>query len=140
MVKKESERIKNLERLNSILIENFVNLQKVITNLAGKFDDLSGNISKLLNLFEISARSFAEKLQTNVPEIEKDREFLDKLNRLLDQNKVIAKGLTLMEEKMRERLYGQASRQMPQQKPQFIPSSEYLPSSLPAQKKTTQEI
>ncbi|MBI2630028.1 hypothetical protein HYW76_02925 [Candidatus Pacearchaeota archaeon] len=95
------------EKMNHMLLDNFVNLQKAMTNLAVKFDSLSDNISKLLQLFEISARSFAEKLASNpAPDIEKDREFLDKLNKLLDQNKIIAKGLTLMEEKLRERVYG----------------------------------
>ena len=32
-----------------------------------------------------------------------DQEFLDKLDRVLDQNKVIAKGLTLMEERIRDK-------------------------------------
>ena len=113
MVKKEHrkpmavERVdRNAEKFNEILVENFVNLQKAVTNLTIKFDSLSDQISKLLQLFEISARSFSEKLSTALPEIEKDREFLDKLNKLLDQNKVIAKGITLMEEKIRERVYG----------------------------------
>jgi len=86
---------------NKILIENFVNLQKVFTNLATKLDNLSDNITKLLQLFEISARSFAEK-----QELGSDKEFLDKLNTLMDQNKTIAKGLTLMEEKLKHRVYG----------------------------------
>ena len=131
--KKSVEVSRDAEKLNSILVENFVNLQKVVTNLATKFEDLSDNISKLLQLFEISARSFSEKLSTSVPEIEKDREFLDKLNRLLDQNKTIAKGLTIMEDKLRERVYGQASKereQMPQPPAptRFAPRG-YLPST-----------
>ena len=129
MVKKRGVAIsRDAEKLNLILIENFVNLQKAVTNLAGKFEDLSDNISKLLQLFEISARSFSEKLSTSVPEIEKDREFLDKLNRLLDQNKVIAKGLSLMEEKLKERVYGSVGKPEPQMRSRFAPRG-YLPSS-----------
>ena len=140
MAKKE-EKIKSLERTNTILIENFVNLQKAMTNLAVKFDSLSDNISKLLQLFEISAKSFADKLATGVPEIEKDKDFLDKLNRLLDQNKTIAKGLTLMEEKLRERLYGQAPRpQQPMQMPRAIMPQEYTQSQTERNKEKTQEI
>ena len=121
---------KSADKLNYILIENFVNLQKAMTNLAGKFDDLAIQISKLLQLFEISAKSFAEKLATGTPDIEKDREFLDKLNRLLDQNKVIAKGLTLMEEKMRERLYGHSAPQPQQQfSPRPLPRRMPIPAS-----------
>lgn len=124
---------RDAERLNSILVENFVNLQKSMTHLAIKFDNMSDQMTKLLTLFEISARSFAEKLNTNVPEIEKDREFLDKLNRLLDQNKTIAKGLTIMEEKLRERVYGQGPQQNPQPQmpmPSKISPRGYLPSSM----------
>jgi len=114
MVNKKTGEIKarrSVQELNEMLIENFVSLQKVMTNLAVKFESLSDNISKLLQLFEISARSFADK---PVVDLQKDKEFLDKINTLLDQNKTIAKGLTLMEEKMRERLYGERPEQIPQ--------------------------
>lgn len=114
---------KSVERM---LIENFVNLQKAITNLAVRFDNLSDNMSKLLNLFEISAKSFAEKTPT-FSDVEKDKEFLDKLNLLMDQNKTIAKGLTLMEEKLRERLYGQPQNMYAQQQNLNPPSFPPLP-------------
>lgn len=87
------------------LVENFVALQKVNTHLAEKFDKLANQISNLLILFETAARSFATS--PTVQASEKDKEFLDKIDRLLDQNKTIAKGLTLMEERIRERVYGQ---------------------------------
>jgi tRNA U34 5-carboxymethylaminomethyl modifying GTPase MnmE/TrmE len=87
------------------IIENLVELQKVHSNLAEKFDKLAHQISNLLSLFESAARTFAE--QAPATSTEKDKEFLDKIDRLLDQNKTIAKGLTLMDEKMRERIYGQ---------------------------------
>jgi len=48
-------------RLDRVLTDNFVALQKVMVNLSKKFDDLSGEISKLLNLFEISAQTLAKK-------------------------------------------------------------------------------
>ncbi|MDP3027295.1 MAG: hypothetical protein Q8N63_06300, partial [Nanoarchaeota archaeon] len=70
------------------------------------FDSLSENIFKLLQLFEISAKTFVEKETPELGEKKKDREFLDKLDKLLEQNKVIAKGLTLMEDKLKERIYG----------------------------------
>ncbi len=124
MKKKEHVKIekavkKSHEQLNQMLIENFVSLQKVMANMTIKFDRLSDNMAKLLNLFEMSARSFMSS--PNIAEAEKDKEFLDKLNSLLDQNKTIAKGLTLMEERFRERVYGgptQSSR-TEQPTPQF---------------------
>jgi len=107
MVKKEVAQKKEAPQqyhsdLEKTLIANFVSLQKVMVNLSFKFDELSGNISKLLELFEISAKTLAEKevVQTSSVSDEETskeiRKIADKLNNLLDQNKVIARGLTLM--------------------------------------------
>ena len=40
--------------IEKALIDNFISMQKVLTNLAIKFDNLSEQITKLLELFEIS--------------------------------------------------------------------------------------
>ena len=81
--------------VEKILVENFVSLQKVMTNLALKFDSLSEQMSKLLELFEISAKALAEK---GYPD-EEDRKMMEKLDSLLEHNKVIAKGIALLHEK-----------------------------------------
>ncbi len=99
--KKESSR-----DLDKKLTENFVSLQKVMTNLVVKLDDLSTNVSKLLQIFEISAKDFAEKYSgVNLDRVqgESDQEFLKKLDNLLDQNKTISKGIMMMEERLRNR-------------------------------------
>jgi len=111
-------------QLEERLIDNLVQLQRVHTDLADKFDKLSKQIADLVGLFEISARAFAK--QVNIPGAEKDREFLDKIDKLLEQNKTIAKGLTLVEEKMRERLYGTPTR-TPGSRPQYAPDARPLP-------------
>jgi len=80
----------------SLLVDNFISLQKNLTTLTERFNELSNQISSLLRLFEISAKSIAEK-----PELGFEREFLDKLNALLEQNKVIAKALAIIEERTR---------------------------------------
>ena len=49
-IKKVSKEKKNKE-LEKVLIDNFVSLQKVMVNLSVKFDDLTNQISKLLELF-----------------------------------------------------------------------------------------
>ena len=92
------------QRLQEKLIENLVELQKVHTDMAEKFDKLSSNIENLLTLFEMAARSFAEHPANQGTD--KDKDFLEKIDKLLDQNKTIARGLTLMEDRMREKLYG----------------------------------
>lgn len=102
--RKTSTPRKKSEKLEDKILQNLVELQKVNVNLAEKFESLSNQISNLLALFEMSARSFAK--QPHMQVTEKDKEFLDKIDKLLDQNKTIARGLTLMEQKMRERLYG----------------------------------
>jgi len=120
---------KSHEEINNILIENFVHLQRVMSDQAVKIDKLTESITNLLQLFEMSARSFMSSPM--IADTEKDKEFLDKMDALLEQNKTIAKGLTLMEEKFRERVYGQRAdtpdlrqmRPMPQN-PQPMESSQ----------------
>lgn len=87
-------------KVEKILIENFVSLQKVMTNLSVKFDNLANQISKLLELFEISAKSLAKTDFNLGKETRDDKEIMQKLDSLADQNKTIARGLTLMHEKI----------------------------------------
>ena len=93
--------------LEEKLIENLVQLQKVHTDLAEKFDKLSEQIASLLSLFEGAAQSFAKNPVNQFSE--KDQEFLEKIDKLLDQNKTIAKGLTMMEERIRDKMHSPAS-------------------------------
>ena len=99
----------NNRELQFALIENFVNMQKVLTNLTVKFDMLSNNMSQLLSLFELSARNFIHKPQGDSGNLSGDEEkkLLNKLDVLLDQNKTVAKGITLIEEKIRHKIYGE---------------------------------
>lgn len=80
------------------LVENFIALQKVMTNLSGKFDNLSKKIEKLLELFEISAKAVVDKEFKSEKKGEgKDlKELSEKLDKLLDQNKTIAKGIAYL--------------------------------------------
>ena len=106
-VKKVSSK-KQSEKLEDKILQNLINLQKVHVNLAEKFENLSDQISGLLALFETTARTFAKQAPTGITE--KDKAFLEKIDKLLDQNKTIARGLTMMESKMREKIYGPAIR------------------------------
>ncbi|MEK6855360.1 MAG: hypothetical protein AABX73_04015 [Nanoarchaeota archaeon] len=116
-----SEHPKRKESLEEALLKNLVELQKVHTELAEKFDKLAKEITSLLALFEVTAKNLAS--HAPVGEYEKDKEFLEKIDRLLDQNKTIAKGLTLMEERMRERVYGPASQKEMNEEPRSINQS-----------------
>jgi len=93
-IEHEEKKEDDSKELESVLIENFVGLQSVMTNLSIKFGALSNNISKLLQVFEEAAKSYAQNGNTD------NKDLLRKLDSLLDQNKTIAKGLVLMETKM----------------------------------------
>jgi hypothetical protein len=112
------KRAVNKEDLEEALIDNFIKLQKVMTNLSLRFDELSTNITKLLQLFEISAKNFAEKIDSGEIDQTKsqvDKELVEKINILLDQNKLIAKGIMLIEDKVRVK--DTSNSQMQQQSP-----------------------
>jgi len=81
-----------------LLIENFVGLQHAMTNLSIKFEKLSDSMIKLLQVFEESAKSYLGGNKSN------DEDLIKKINSLLDQNKTIARGLVVMEEKVRHRV------------------------------------
>jgi len=92
----------NTFEVQKLLLENFTGLQKAMTNLAIKFESLSSQISNLLEVFELSAKNFVSQNQTNLnPEENKD--MLNKIDSLLDQNKTLAKGLVTLEEKLRQK-------------------------------------
>jgi len=101
MTKKPVKKITSLKetsKIEKILIENFVSLQKVMVNLSENFDGLTKQISKLLELFEISAKELAK----NDPQAgtQDNKKVIDKIDNLLDQNKIIARGLSLINEKV----------------------------------------
>ena len=104
-------------KVDKVLIENFVALQKVMTNLSKKFDELSKQISKLLQLFEISAKSFAKKDFTL--ESADTKKLSQKMDNLLEQNKTFARGLTLMYEASKG-VPATSQPQQPSQPPQVI--------------------
>ena len=107
-------------------------MQKVQTDLSEKFSHLASEISNLLALFEVTARNFAKNVPAN-DQFTKDKEFLDKIDKLLDQNKTLAKGLTLMEERLKERLYSAPGKAAPEKKPdeEFTPSMNSRSRPLP---------
>ncbi|MFH1503663.1 MAG: hypothetical protein ABIE36_03325 [Candidatus Diapherotrites archaeon] len=87
-------------KIERALIENFVSLQKVMVNLSDKFDNLTGQISKLLNLFEISAKVLAEKDFDTEGNKKDNAKIIEILENIIDQNRTIARGLTLMHDKI----------------------------------------
>lgn len=105
MPKKRSASSPKSKKIEEKLIENMIELQRLNVKMIEKFESMTNQVSMLLGLFENAAKSFAAN--PSVQMAVKDKEFLEKIDKLLDQNKTLAKGLTLMEEKLREKLYGQ---------------------------------
>jgi hypothetical protein len=109
---KPKKRLSAQER-EEILVENFVGLQNAMTNLSIKFSALSDNINKLLQIFEESAKSIElsrsyASIEKNdkfekTEDVETNREMIKKIDSLLEQNKTIAQGLVIMEEKLRSK-------------------------------------
>ena len=83
---------------DKVLVDNFVDLQRVMVDLATKFDNLSGEISKILSLFELSAKHLAKvDFESNKDNKDSER-ILEKLDILSDQAGLIGKGLALIHE------------------------------------------
>ena len=121
-------------RLERTLIENFISMQRALLNQSLKIESLTDKISQLLNVFEESAKSLAKKDFTIEKESKDTEEILKKLDTLGSQNKIIAKGLTLMYEPPRQIPTGPKS-QTPQ--PQNTISKQTRDSSeMPGYKKS----
>ena len=109
------EKTSNSQR---ILIENFVSLQDVMTNVSSKLNNLTNQISRLLELFEQSAKTFMEKDLKFAGGTDKD--LVSKLDRLIEQNKIIAQGITLLHEEHSV---------MPESIPESMPQTSQFPQS-----------
>ena len=140
MPKKVKSSEANSSNIEDKIVENLVALQKINIDMSEKFSKLAKEISSLLVLFELAAKNFSKHSTGKITEA--DKEFLDKIDKLLEQNKTIAKGLTLMEDQMKKRLYPEVEEReemQEQQSPQIIqmqqipqiqqePSQEYSQS------------
>ncbi len=96
--KKRTPKTESEKNIEKVLVENFVSLQKVMTDLSGKFDKLTNQISDLLEIFETSAEALSKKDFKQQDNTGSQEEILTGLKELSEQNKIIAKGLTLVHE------------------------------------------
>jgi len=82
------------EDSNADLLKNHVKLQKVSVELISSVKELTTRMDKMLALFETAAKNI---------EHEEDGSMEKKLENLLEQNKVIARGLVLIEKYIRDK-------------------------------------
>lgn len=124
----------NLEKRDSLLIENFVGLQEAMTNLSTKFSELSQNLNNLLGVFELAAKTLAES------EKQVDNTLSSKLDTLIEQNKAIARDINTVEaQKMQPRKTMMPARG-PAPQPMYAPSPAPKPITRPAQPVAQQGI
>jgi len=90
------EKTASSKKVETLLIENFVSLQRAITSMTEHFSSLSKRIENLLGLFEISAKAIAQKDFNQEDREQSQRDLLKKIDTMVEQNKVIARGLTLL--------------------------------------------
>lgn len=117
MAKKE---VKNKSDID-LLLENSILLQKTITKLAVELKKLNRKVSSMLELFEDASEAFKQSGGIAVPErtIETE-EIVEKIDKLIKQNKTIAKGILLLEESFRKQKTEEKSEE-----------SKYKPKPLP---------
>ena len=88
----------------NILIQNEVEMQKVLADLSLDIKNLTSQLSKLVELFKEASKTLNDEKISNDIEKEDMKNIGTKVETLVDQNKTIAKGLLLMESAMRENL------------------------------------
>jgi hypothetical protein len=89
---------KTSEGLDKLVVSNFVELQKVLVNMSAKIENLTSKLSRLLDLFEMSAKTLSEKDLDILKPNEHSKEVEKKVDSLMEQNKIIAKGLAMIYE------------------------------------------
>lgn len=92
---KKSEQDQKIER---VLVENFTSLQNVMTDLSIKINDLTDKLNNLLDIFEQSAETIARRDFKAEQKTHDTDKILEGIKNLSEQNKIIAKGLTLIHE------------------------------------------
>ncbi len=98
----------NLASDIKLLIENSIALQKVLTNITLSMDDLSKDVKKMVDLFTDANKAFEQGKRPVMDKMEKTEMKIlqDKLNSLIEQNKVMANGIILLEGYLREKSGG----------------------------------
>ena len=117
----KQEKIGREEKLD-LLIKNTISLQKVIMDLASDVNSLNADIKKMLTLFEEANKAFKEGKFQAPAAITGD--LPEKINQLIEHNKIIAKGIVLLEDFLKEKISAQtesAEKFQPKPLPEYRP-------------------
>jgi len=88
------------KKVMDLLLENTIALQKTLTNLASELKVLNKRVSELFELLEAASAAFKER---KVEEKQIPSDIEEKLDKIIEQNKTLAKGLLLLEKTIREK-------------------------------------
>ena len=102
MVKEVRERSSDEIKL---IIENSVALQKAVTDLAVNLKKLSGDVSEMLELFKDATKTISGGKAEEAVKKSDIEELKAKVDELAEQNKVIAKGILLLESTLKPKEY-----------------------------------
>lgn len=87
-----------------LLMQNNLELQKVLADLSYDLKKLTEEMSVLVGLLKDASKTLTEEKVSNEVERENSKAISNKVDTLIDQNKTIAKGILLMESTMRGNL------------------------------------
>ncbi|MEM4325986.1 MAG: hypothetical protein QXU40_01670 [Candidatus Pacearchaeota archaeon] len=86
------------EEINKELLDNFIALQKVMVNLTKRIDNLSIQISRLFELFEVAAKSLVKRDLEKEERENESKKILEKLETISKQASLIGRGIALIHE------------------------------------------
>ena len=99
MPKKKTIKKQPSEEILNLILENNVNLQKDLIETQEELKNLNIKLTELLDIFDKASKTFEESSErgTNNDLVDLEK----KLSMLIDQNRVLAKGLLLLERSVR---------------------------------------
>lgn len=100
--KKDNKHIKKREM--ELLIENFLLIQKTLTEIISSFKQLEKRFDKFLKLVEKAARTQESEEKTIKGSEGKKKDLAEKIDLLIEQNKTIGEGMMLLEKFIKEKL------------------------------------
>ena len=106
--KQEKKKPVNFNDNIKLLIENSISLQNVLTNMTMSLDGLSKDVKRMVELFEDANKAFEQGKRPVEGKTEKTEMKIlqEKINSLIEQNKVMANGIILLEGYLRESIGG----------------------------------
>ncbi len=99
MVKKEGKDNRIADKNIDLLIENSIAMQRILASLASNLDGLSKDVRRMVEIFSEAGKSFEGRKSFGANA--ESRALQSKLDNLVEQNKVMANSIILLESYLR---------------------------------------